>query len=160
MHQVKKELDEINQARKRIKNGLEYLSKATNNPNHRKAKKKLLDQLATLDEEAENILKTKIQIGKISVEEYPIDNVKRFTNEKGQTYYSTWYTPLNNDPAVYIGNEKTLQEFNVFPKTMPIREIRKILCKEQRINDKITKEEEEEEEYEEIIIPKTPKKHK
>ena len=43
---------------------------------------------------------------------------------------------------------------------MPIREIRKILCKEQRINDKITKEEEEEEEYEEIIIPKTPKKHK
>ena len=76
-------------------------------------------------------------------------------------YYPTWYTPINNDPVVFIGKEAILKNYKIFPKTMRNEEIRKILCEQQEENDRINKAEEEEEEYEKIVIPKTQnKKHK
>ena len=148
-------MEEINEKRNILQQKLNHYAHASNNANHRKGKSKLLKQLKDLDEKARKILQSKIDEEKISIEEYQVEDINKYTTSNGCTYYPTWYTPINNDPAVFIGNESN---YKIFPKSMRNEEIRKILCEQQEENDKINKAEEEEEEYENIVIPKTAKK--
>ena len=151
-------MEEINEKRNILQQKLNHYAHAGNNANHRKGKSKLLKQLKDLDEKARKILQSKIDEEKISIEEYQVEDINKYTTSNGCTYYPTWYTPINNDPAVFIGNESILKNYKIFPKSMRNEEIRKILCEQQEENDKINKAEEEEEEYENIVIPKTAKK--
>ena len=151
-------MEDIYKKREIINEKLNHLAHETNNANHRKLKNKLMKELSSLDENARNILTTKFVAGDLTLEKFEVTDAARYKTGKGLTLYHTYYAPIENQPAAFIGSECLLKELGIFSKDMTEKEIRKTLCKEQRTNDQIIKQEEEEEEYEEIVIPKTQKK--
>ena len=60
-------MEEIEQKRNIIHQKLDHLVRASNNANHRKIKNKLRKELDELDEKSKQILKSKIDNGKISI---------------------------------------------------------------------------------------------
>ena len=151
-------MEEIACKRNIIYNKLEHLARATNNSNHRKIKSKLLKELEGLDQKAKEILTSKIINEDLTLEKFDVADATKYKNNKGIITYPTWYSPIENQPAAFIGSENLLKEFKIFPNEMKDEEIRNSLCNEQESNDRIIKAQEEEEEYEEIVIPKTQKK--
>ena len=150
-------MEEIIKKRIIIKDKLEYLAHASNTANHRKLKSRLSRELTLLDERSRNILAMKLANGALTIEKFDVADATRYKNQKGIIKYPTWYSPIENQPAAFIGSENILKKFKIYPQEMSENEIREKLCEEQESNDLIMKQEEEEEEYEEFVIPKIKK---
>ena len=111
-------MEEIIKKRIIIKDKLEYLAHASNTANHRKLKSRLSRELTLLDERSRNILAMKLANGALTIEKFDVADATRYKNQKGIIKYPTWYSPIENQPAAFIGSENILKKFKIYPQEM------------------------------------------